>query len=155
MLVKGAWGDICAWWRHRTETFSTLLALCAGNPPVTGEFPTQRPVTWSFDVSFDLCLNQHLSKQWRCSWCEMPLRSLWRHICNVRAKFNLHHIFVSSWLYAIIASWHGKLSILLALCEGNPLITSGFPSQRASTSSWTNIQFPSDLRCCDIHATLL
>ena len=32
------------------ETFSALLALCAGNSPVTGEFPTQRPVTRSFDV---------------------------------------------------------------------------------------------------------
>ena len=28
-----------------------------------GEFPTQRPVTRSFDVFFDLCLNKHLSKQ--------------------------------------------------------------------------------------------
>ena len=32
------------------ETFSALLALCAGNSPVTGEFPAQRPVTQSFDV---------------------------------------------------------------------------------------------------------
>ena len=38
------------------ETFSTLLALCVGNSPVTDEFPTQRPVTWSFDVFFDLRL---------------------------------------------------------------------------------------------------
>ena len=30
------------------ETFSALLALCAGNSPVIGEFPTQRPVTRSF-----------------------------------------------------------------------------------------------------------
>ena len=36
------------WWRHQMETFSALLALCAGNSPVTGEFPTQRPVTRSF-----------------------------------------------------------------------------------------------------------
>ena len=39
------------------ETFSMLLALCAGNSPVTGEFPTQRPVTRSFDVLFDLWIN--------------------------------------------------------------------------------------------------
>ena len=32
--------------------------------PVTGEFPAQRPVTWSFDVFFDLHLNKQLSKQW-------------------------------------------------------------------------------------------
>ena len=40
------------------ETFSALLAICAGNSPVTGEFPTQRPVTRSFDVFFDLRLNK-------------------------------------------------------------------------------------------------
>ena len=44
------------------ETFSTLLAICAGNSPVPGEFPTQRPVTRSFDVFFDLRLNKRLSE---------------------------------------------------------------------------------------------
>ena len=38
---------IMTWWRHQMETFSALLAICAGNSPVPGEFPTQRPVTWS------------------------------------------------------------------------------------------------------------
>ena len=33
------------------ETFSALLALCAGNSPVPGQFPAQRPMVWSFDVS--------------------------------------------------------------------------------------------------------
>ena len=28
-----------------------VMALCAGNSPVTGEFPSQRPVTRSFNVS--------------------------------------------------------------------------------------------------------
>ena len=42
------------WWRHQMETFSALLAICAGNSPVPGEFPTQRPVTRNFDVFFDL-----------------------------------------------------------------------------------------------------
>ena len=36
------------------ETFSALLAICAGNSSVTGEIPAQRPVTRSFDVFFDL-----------------------------------------------------------------------------------------------------
>ena len=39
------------------ETFSSQLAICAGNSPVPGKFPTQRPVTRSFDVFFDLRLN--------------------------------------------------------------------------------------------------
>ena len=64
------------------ETFSTLLAICAGNSPVTGEFPAQRPVMWSVDVFFDLLLNKRLSKQWRGWWFETPSPPLWRQ-CNV------------------------------------------------------------------------
>ena len=30
------------------ETFSALLAICAGNSPVPGEFPAQRPATRSW-----------------------------------------------------------------------------------------------------------
>ena len=63
------------------ETFSALLALFAGNSPVTGAFHTQRPVTRSFHVSFDLRLNQRLSKQWGRRWFETLSRSLWR-LCN-------------------------------------------------------------------------
>ena len=38
------------------ETFSALLAICAGNSPVPGEFPAKRPVTRSFDVCFFICV---------------------------------------------------------------------------------------------------
>ena len=34
------------------DTFSVLLALCEGNPPVTGGFSSQRQVTGSFNVLF-------------------------------------------------------------------------------------------------------
>ena len=68
-----------SWWRHQMETFSALLALCAGNSSVTGEFPSQRPVTRSFEVFFDLCLNKRLSKQLRRRRFETPSRSLWRY----------------------------------------------------------------------------
>ena len=64
------WMALKAWWRHQMETFSAVLALCAGNSPVPGEFPTQRPVTRSFDVFFDLRLNKQLSKQWWGWWFE-------------------------------------------------------------------------------------
>ena len=46
------------WWSHQREIFSTLLALCVGNSPVTCEFPSQRPVTQGFDVFYDLRLEQ-------------------------------------------------------------------------------------------------
>ena len=68
-------------WRHQMEAFSALLVLCAGNSPVTGEFPSQRPVTRSFDIFFDLRLSKPLSKQSRRRRFATPYRSLWRH-CN-------------------------------------------------------------------------
>ena len=42
---------LCAvpWLRHQMDTFYALLALCEGNPPVTGGFPSRRPVRWNFD----------------------------------------------------------------------------------------------------------
>ena len=67
------------WWRHQMEAFSALLAFCAGNSPVTGEFLAQRPVTRSFDVFFDLRLNERSSKQSWGWWFQTPLRPLWRH----------------------------------------------------------------------------
>ena len=70
-----------SWWRHQMETFSALLALCAGTSLFTGEFPSQRPVTRSFDVFFDLCLNKELSKQSKHRRFETPSSSSWRH-CN-------------------------------------------------------------------------
>ena len=57
------------------QTFSVLLDLCAGNSPVTGEFPTQRPVTQGFDVFFDLRLNKRLGKQSWGWWFETQ----WAH----------------------------------------------------------------------------
>ena len=54
------------------KTLSALLAICAGNSPVPGEFPAQRPVTRSFDVFFDLSLNKRLSKQSWGWWFETP-----------------------------------------------------------------------------------
>ena len=67
------------WWSHQKETFSVLLALCAGNSPVTCEFPAHRPVTQSFDIFFNLRLNKRLSKQSWGWWFETPSSSLWRH----------------------------------------------------------------------------
>ena len=49
-----------AWWRHQMETFSALLALCEGNSPVTGGFPSQRSVTWEL-----WCF---LSCTWKNGW---------------------------------------------------------------------------------------
>ena len=67
----------------RTTGFCTGNSpVTAGNSPVTGEFPSHRPVMRSFGVFFDLRLKKRFSKQSRRRWFERPLLSLWRH-CNV------------------------------------------------------------------------
>ena len=75
MICFDIWNDLShnSWWRHQMEAFSALLAICAGNSPVPGEFPTQRPVTRSFDIFFDLRPNKRLSKQWWGWWFETPV----------------------------------------------------------------------------------
>ena len=82
-----------SWWRHQMETFSALLAICAGNSPVPGEFPNQRPVTRSFNVFFDLRPNKRLSKQSWGWWFETLSCSLWRHRNVIRLN-EMHPIAV-------------------------------------------------------------
>ena len=72
-LIFDAWNTIydcessrmlSSWWRHQMETLSALLVLCVGNSPVTGEFPSQKPLTRSFDIFFDLRLkNRWVNKR--------------------------------------------------------------------------------------------
>ena len=67
------------WWSHQMEAFSALLALYAGNSPVTDRFPTQSPVTRSIDVS--------LIFAWTNGWANNPdagdLRSHRAHYVTV------------------------------------------------------------------------
>ena len=88
-LKKGV-VSINTWWRHQMETFSALLALCAGNSPVPGVLPAQRPVTRNFDVFFDLHPNKRISKQCWGWLFETPSSQLWRH-CNARIQCGLWH----------------------------------------------------------------
>ena len=151
---------VCSWWRHQMETFYALLAFCAGNSPVSGEFPAQRPVTGSFDVFFDLRLNKRMSKQWWGWWFETPSCPLWRH-CNVFLRsccrkalpvllwhsnywnrcWNVRKIPRSSraslivWRKCILMICNiVTLSTLLALCEGNPLDS---PHKRPVMWDWS------------------
>ena len=59
-----------------------VTGLCAVHTPVTGEFPSQKPVTRIFDVFLDLRPNKRSSKESRGWWFGTPSRSLWRY-CNV------------------------------------------------------------------------
>ena len=83
-VVLAMWLTVCCArdgnksWRHQIETFSALLALCAGNSPVTGEFPAQRLVTRSFDA-FLSAPEFPVGKQSWGWWCETSSHLLWRH----------------------------------------------------------------------------
>ena len=65
-------------WKHSS---GYLLALCAGSSPVTSEIPSQRPVTRSVGVFFDLRLNKRLSKHSIHRRFETQSHPLCRH-CN-------------------------------------------------------------------------
>ena len=82
-------GQMCGLWHDDVIKFSTLLAICEGNSPVSGEFPAQRPVTRSFDIFFDLRLNKRLSKQSLGWWFETLSCPLWRQ-CNEMRRQNAH-----------------------------------------------------------------
>ena len=105
--------------------FFALLALCAGNSLVTGEFPLQRLVTRSFDVFFELQVNKRLNQQSWGWWIEMPSRSLWRH-GNVNLSCQ-RHVKIGS-----------VLQTLSLLCPPDPWylpgtsLLSGFQSSRGA-----------------------
>ena len=94
-----------------------------------GEFPTQRPVTLSFDVFFGLRLNKRLSKQPLGWWFETPSWSLWRqcydHGCPQRmiGMYTRHDMEM--------------LSASLVPCEENPPTSDRFSSQRTGMLSFT------------------
>ena len=61
----GAWDSPVIIMTSSNGNLFRVTGHFAGNSPVTGEFPTLRPVARSFEVLFDLRLNKRLSKQ---SW---------------------------------------------------------------------------------------
>ena len=107
IVLSKPWTFLC--WRHQMQAFSALLALCAGNSPTTGEFPSLGPVMRSFDVFFDLRLKKRLGNQSRRRWFETPSRSLWCH-CNVTAVD----------LYVLRYMHHEKMPIDRPFCQGQP-----------------------------------
>ena len=71
---------------------SALLDICAGNSPVPGEFPAQRPVTRSFDAYF------------RCAWIKCWVNN--REAGNLRC--HCAHYDVTVMLYNVIPLWPSK-----------------------------------------------
>ena len=63
---------------HTCSTWPMMTSSNRNLSSVTVEFPAQRSVG-SFDVFFDLRLNERLIKQSWGWWLETPSRPLWRH----------------------------------------------------------------------------
>ena len=101
-------------WRHQMEIFSALLALCEGNSPVTGNFPSQRPVTLMFSLisawtngwayhwdAGDLRLHRAHSDVFIMKWILNILRlnckgGIW-FIYSLKQKYHLHELIRVTW----------------------------------------------------------
>ena len=75
-IIKMSWSSDNMMTSSNGNIFRVTGHLCG---EFTGQLPTQRPVTWSFDVFFDLRLNKRLSKQSWGWWFETLSRPLLRH----------------------------------------------------------------------------
>ena len=105
------------------------------------------PVTRSFDVFFDLRLNNRLSKQWRGLWFETPSRPLWRH-CNgyLRPQISSRrsYVFISSrkYVFAVPGLSIDNISTLFQVraCASTSTKTgNGGPAHwRISAPEWWN-----------------
>ena len=145
-----------SWWRHQMETFSALLVLCEGNPPA------QRLATRSFDVFFDLLLNN----QERRRWFETPSCSLWRHCNGLHAAegcycvthdwSNIGHYLIE--LAYVMTSSNINIFRVTGLCAGNSPVPVNSPHKGqwrgalmfslicVSINGWINNREAGDLR---------
>ena len=98
-----------------------------------GEFPTQRPVTRSFDVFFDLRQNKRLSKQTWGWWFETPSRSLWRHrnvtapLCSRNLQVN--PIYITLFTFALVHFASSKEQAVVTIVH-NVIMTISYPPQK-------------------------
>ena len=94
-----------SWWRHPIEIFSVSLAFGAGNSPVTGEFPAQRPVTRN-SVSL-ICA-------WINGWVNNREAGDLRHH---RAHYDVTVMLVITLLADVTASNSAKASVGIVMTE--------------------------------------
>ena len=115
-----------------SRTCSTLLTLCEGNPPAPGGFPSQRAsntkarpchdiiMCWDFVRSFSIAYMSSI----RMFISSITAPTAAKQAPNCPSPVTLTKLTRPA----------RTCSTLLALCEGNPPITGGFPSQRASNT---------------------
>ena len=88
------------WLRHQMETLSALLAICAGNSPVTGEFPAQSQ--WHGALMFSLI------RAWINGWINNveagDLRRHRAHYDVIVMISNPHSNDTSVWPFGLVVS---------------------------------------------------
>ena len=110
IFIKCRIGDkplelVILWWRHQMETFSALLALCAGNSLVTEEFPSPRPVSRSLMISLI------------CAWINGSVNNseagdLRRH----RVHYDVIVMLWQKYIIVMMTSYLGRFYITGLLC---------------------------------------
>ena len=91
-------------WKH----FSALLAICVGNSSASDDFSAQRPVTRSFDLFFDLCLNKWLRNNREAG----DLRRYRAHYdVIVMLLETLNQQYIYNWLTRHTISWQKETNL--------------------------------------------
>ena len=119
-------------WKYFPRYWPFVQGIHRSRREFTG--PAQRPVTWSFDVFFDLRPNKQLSKQWWGWWFETPSWSLWRHrnvkmwprwvsidsqgcMCHKATAIALNYKMVNATVYKTFSTNTWRLLIHFGKCE--------------------------------------
>ena len=118
LIFESQCNMLLPWWRHQMETFSVSLVLCAGNSPVTGEFPAQRPVTRSF-LMFSLI----------CAWINS-----WEN--NREAGDLRRHRVHYDVIVMTLRSKDRKLNLIILRCTTNMLLLD------FNADAWTGNEIP-------------
>ena len=130
------------------ETFSALLALCEGHSPVTGEFPSQRPVTRNFDVSLIYAHYGVTVMIKMFSWA-----SHYRYQSKMSHK-HAHTGLLFSFYSGCVMSAKHCASLLRCLVINNTVIISGlFRNTRTHITTKINTKIPFELEKINIKIT--
>ena len=137
------------------EPFSALLAICAGNSPVNGEFPAQMPVTRSFDIFFDLRLEQIMARlviwdaiapimtsMWWDNWIEKINRCLFMFIDSGHETM-VHTVYFTDLFQCINAGVESSTLLNQSGCNDRKSCASGWKSSISLLKKTINeLRFP-------------
>ena len=107
--VKSILSMMTSW---RGSNFRVTGLMWMESTRLREDYPHKGPVTWSFGVSFHICLNIGLNKSWNCRWFKMLWYSLWRH-CN---EMYGQHLFTLSWITMVLKILLSQISRMWVVC---------------------------------------